>query len=132
MRGKILFSLLAGLTGCTSLEFIPSPQYPALRRDDVEEFHLFSRRPDRTVESMGRLIYRDLYGGIDSQEFRAVVEREGRLRGAGCGYVARRSFQKQVHFRTNAMDNTNRHGGTAGEIEGNVETVEIVLFQCHD
>ncbi len=134
MGRKILFAL-AGvlcLPGCLSLEFIPAENYPVLRRENVGEFHLFTRKPDRTIQPLGRMIYRDLYGGTDSQEFKSTVEREGRARGAECGYIARRSISRQTQFRTNTMDHTNRHGGQTGEIEGHVETIEIVLFQCND
>jgi len=135
MGRKILFALTSPLlffAGCLSLEFIPAPDYPVLRRQNIEEFTLFSRKPERTIRPMGRMIYRDLYGGTDSEEFKSTVEREGKARGAECGYIARRSIQRQTHFRTNAMDHTNRHGGQTGEIEGQVETIEIVLFQCND
>lgn len=134
MGRKILFalSIAAGLSGCLSLEFIPAENYPVLRRDHVDDFHLFNRKPDRSIQPLGRMIYRDLYGGTDSQEFKDTVAREGKARGAECGYIARRSISKQTQFRTNTMDHTNRHGGQTGEIEGHVETIEIVLFQCND
>jgi hypothetical protein len=134
MGRKILFLavILCLQAGCLTLEFIPAENYPVLRRDNIQEFHLFTRKPDRTIQPLGRMIYRDLYGGTDTQEFKSTVEREGKARGAECGYIARRSFSRQTQFRTNTMDHTNRHGGQTGEIEGNVETIEIVLFQCND
>lgn len=84
------------------------------------------------VESVGRLIFRNLYGRPDSEDFRLDVEREGKARGANCGYVSKRSMQRQTQFRTAAVDQTNRHGGQTGEIASDVETVEVILFQCSE
>ncbi len=128
---KILFLCLA-VVSCRSVEFIPDREYANRRRSEVTDFKFFSRKPDMTVAPLGRLIFRNIYGNPGSEDFQREVAEEGRARGASCGYVSKRQISRQTQFRTNAMDQANKHGGATGEVESDVELVEVTLFQCED
>jgi hypothetical protein len=130
VRRKILFAAIFALASCRSVEFIPDAEYANRRKDNPESFHLYARKPDVKVEALGRLIFRNFYGNPGSEEFQRDVALEAAARGANCGYVSKKQINHQTQFRTNAIDSQNKHGGVTGEVQAEIETVEVTLFQC--
>jgi hypothetical protein len=74
--------------------------------------------------------FRNFYGNPGSEEFQRDVALEAAARGANCGYVSKKQINHQTQFRTNAIDSQNKHGGVTGEVQAEIETVEVTLFQC--
>lgn len=82
----IIFALLQG---CYSVEFQPAPDYPILRRTDVDAVELRRTPPRRPYDRLGRLIIRDAALDLNDPHFLRFLKGQIRERGAQGAWVSR-------------------------------------------
>lgn len=126
----IVFSLFLS---CYSVEFFPSDEYPNLRRTDTENVEILDFHPRYPYDILGTLVVRDFTGNIEDPNFRLLLEREARERGAEGIWIERKSLNRETLLRSQSTSSRHPYGGgrggtPAGELTGKIGTVRAILF----
>ena len=131
-KAFFLPGLLLLLAGCYSAEFFPAPDYPNLRRSDINTVEIRTARPERAFQKLGTLVFKDFSGDSRSESFRDRLRREARERGAQGVWIAGRSLHHTGGFQTETRERRSGRRGPTGSIKGRVGILRIILFNYED
>lgn len=126
---KVFFPLLLFLTvSCYSVEFFPEPDYPNLRKNDVEGVLITRTRPERPIQILGKLVFRGFAGDLRDAGFLRKVRQEAAERGAEGAWITSRSIRRQSAFETTSVNPRMKTRQPTGRIQSRVSIVKIILF----
>ncbi|MBX7057315.1 MAG: hypothetical protein K1X75_04570 [Leptospirales bacterium] len=124
-------ALAAGIIFCSgacySVEFFPSPDYPNLRRSDVGEVEIRRSRPERSFQSLGRLVVRDASADLQDPSFVAFLQSEARSRGAAGIWVQSTALDRSQSMRTGTRQRDG-HLEETGQLELARNQLNILLY----
>ena len=120
------------LLNCYTFEFLPSPEYPNLRKNNPKNVILTTVRPREEFSILGTLVVHDFSGNILEPSFQSAIKREAKKRGAEGAWISKITLNKAIQFQGRSMSNSrsymqNNYYNT-GEIRGTIGIVEVVLF----
>ncbi|MCB1316733.1 MAG: hypothetical protein KDK34_21665 [Leptospiraceae bacterium] len=123
----LALSVFLLMTGCYSVDFHPAADYPALRRNDIEDVEIRTARPIRPYHQLGQMIIRDPGANPEDENFRRFLRNEARDRGAeGVWIVQRRIRETAMH--TTSQANPGGFYNPTGEVRMETNVLTIVLY----
>lgn len=121
----IIFALLSG---CYSVEFYPSNDYPNLRRDDIDEVEIRTSAPRLPYERLGHLVIKDAAADLENRNFRRFLKNQAREHGAQGLWIIRRSRFNNAVITGSPTDSRNSQSIQTGQLDLETGVITLVLF----
>ncbi|MCR9144804.1 MAG: hypothetical protein NXI24_21380 [bacterium] len=121
----IIFALIPA---CYSVEFYPTPEYPALRRLDVDEVEIRTGAPRKSYERLGYLVVKDAAADLQNRNFRRFLKNQARERGAEGLWLVRRSRYNNAVITGSPTDGRYSQSIETGQLDLETGVLTLMLF----